>query len=551
MNKSKIFSACFIFFFSLVPLSIAASKEPVIEVTVVKGDCLIKICEKYMERPNQWKKISRLNRLKNPDLIRPGQTIIFPAGLLKGTPLEGTVSFVRGNAEYQTRESEEWRPLAMHSRVPEGSRIRTGEKSEAELIFEDGDSLFQRSDTTSELSTARKAGVLFIHKVFLKTGKVITKIKEATGIETRFEIKTPSAICAARGTAFRSSVDKEDSTRYEVLHGKIDVEAMEHTIPVKEGEGTLVIKNAPPTEPKPLLYPPSLKEIMPIYKKLPVRLAFNKVEGAVSHRIVLARDNECKDTVLEKILKPDESFIIDEITDGRYFLQSQSIDNIGLEGLSSEPSVVNIRVNPPSPFIQSPADGAVYREKSIKCQWLNVKNAAEYHIQVSEDRGFGKIVLENNTIKTMEFETKPLDYKTYYFRVCSKAEDGYEGEWSDPISFTVVPPPPAPPIDKPDIGKKEIGIRWKDLGEGITYHFQMSRDQEFRDTLIDGKTEKPEMKFQKPKEAGIYYVRTSSIDAVGYEGSFSAPQSFEIKRGLFYEFWGIAGTLGLIFFLIH
>jgi hypothetical protein len=551
MTKNKLLSACFVFFFFIIPLSADASKEPVVEVTVVKGDCLIKICEKYLEHPAKWRKIARLNRMKNPDLIHPGQTIVFPAALLRGTPLEGSVTFLKGKAEYQTEESEEWRPLVMHSRVPEGSRIKTGDESAAELIFENGDSLFQRSHTTSELSTARKKGVVYIHKVFLKTGKVITKIKGATGMETRFEIKTPSAICAARGTEFRSSVDKEDSTRYEVLQGKVDVGAMDHTIQVEEGEGTLVIKNGAPTGPKRLLYPPAPKEIMPIYKKLPVRLAFIKVEGAVSNRIVLARDSECKDIVSEKMLKPDESFTIDEIADGKYFLQSQSIDNLGLEGLSSELSVISIRVNPPAPFIQSPVDGATYREKSIKCQWLNVKDAAAYHMQVSEDREFGKIVQENDTIKNGEFETKALEYKPYYFRVCSKAEDGYESEWSDPISFTIVPPPPAPPIDKPELGEKEVGIRWKDLGEGITYHFQMSRNQKFADTLLDKRTEKPEMKFQKPKEAGIYYVRTSSIDPVGYEGSFSAPQNFEIKRGLFYEFIGIAGTLGLIFFLIH
>ena len=54
---------------------------------------------------------------------------------------------------------------------------------------------------------------------------------------------------------------------------------------------------------------------------------------------------------------------------------------------------------------------------------------------------------------------------------------------------------------------------------------------------------------QVKKKPGTYYVRTSSVDSGGYEGSFSSPQSFEIKRGFFLEFLGLTGILGLIFFL--
>lgn len=51
----------------------------------------------------------------------------------------------------------------------------------------------------------------------------------------------------------------------------------------------------------------------------------------------------------------------------------------------------------------------------------------------------------------------------------------------------------------------------------------------FKDVLIDKKLTQPEATFEKPGEAGTYYLRTSAIDAQGYEGDFSEAQSFTVK----------------------
>jgi hypothetical protein len=48
--------------------------------------------------------------------------------------------------------------------------------------------------------------------------------------------------------------------------------------------------------------------------------------------------------------------------------------------------------------------------------------------------------------------------------------------------------------------------------------------------LTERKVDRPEIVLPRPEEPGVYYVRTSTIDPTGYEGEFSVPQSFEIKR---------------------
>lgn len=536
----------------LFPVAIFAETypNPYVEVTVAKGDYLIAICERYLANPRQWMRIAKINKLKHPDLILPGQMLIIPVELLRGTPIEGIVTFVRGNAEVREEEGAEWRKLFLNDRIVEGSTVRTQKESEVEIQFKNGDSWDQRSDSIARLTNARQKGDFDLHNLFLHIGKTITTIKKVTGRESRFEIDTPAAVCAARGTEFRTSVDEHEATRSEVLEGTVDIEAYAERVSVDEGEGLLVRKGEPPQKPRKLLTPPQILNPQAIYKRLPLQLAFQKVESAVSYRVVLARDREIRDVLKEMLIKPDDVFTVSQLDEGTYYLQTQSIDDMGLEGLSSEPVEIKIRINPVPPFIQTPVEGGEYREKTLLCKWLQVKDAVSYHLQIAEDAKFNTIVQDRSDIKDTEYKTEALDYKNYYFRVSSVAKDGFEGDWSDTIRFKITPPPPTPQVGKPEIAKKEIHIRWPDLGPRYTYHFQMSSDEAFSTTLVDEHIKEAEITIKTPKKPGIYYVRTSSIDSSGYEGSFSAPQSFEIKRGSLLKFLGLAGVLGVIVFLL-
>ena len=58
----------------------ASLKVPEKTYTVVAGDSLSKIAKKFYGNANQWKKIFEANTdiIKNPDLIKPGQTLKIP-----------------------------------------------------------------------------------------------------------------------------------------------------------------------------------------------------------------------------------------------------------------------------------------------------------------------------------------------------------------------------------------------------------------------------------------------------------------------------------------
>jgi hypothetical protein len=523
------------FFFSLLawPLGVTAAEEEVLQLKAAKGDSLINLCKKYLEDPHQWTEVAKASRLKNPDRIYPGQTLIIPVGLLKGTLLDARVTFIKGDVILQEKETADWTKLNLNDRVKQGSIIKTGDQGAVEITFEDGDSFFLRPNTTLGIHSAQRKGSFFnVHRLFLQKGRTLVRAIPSSVRKSSFEVSSRNAVAGVRGTEFRASVDAEDVTRMEVLKGLVALEAMNRKVEVQEGEGSLVKKGEPPLKPRPLLPPPPPMNLEPLYRWMPLRVTWGRVEHAHFYRILLARDKDFKDVVQEKLIKPLETLEITGIEDGHYYLQSLSIDDLGMEGLPLRAVEIKVRVNPQPPFIEFPPDGAEYKKKDLLLKWFKVKDAARYHLQVAEDPGFNILVENKNDIPDAKYLLRNLNFRRHWFRVRSIAEDGYEGLWSDPMSFTVLPPPPAPPVEKPEVDQQEILIRWRDLGKGIRYEFQMARDAGFKEILFAKELEKSEITLLKPKGIGTYYVRTRGIDPNGYPGDFSLPQSFEIKPPL-------------------
>ena len=109
----KVLVFCFALCMSLLSWSFSAyaytDYGDTVEVTVVTKDNLINICKTLLEEPRKWGIIAKINKLRNPDFIFPGQKLIIPADMLRGVPLDGMVTFVSGEVRAQAKEGEEWK----------------------------------------------------------------------------------------------------------------------------------------------------------------------------------------------------------------------------------------------------------------------------------------------------------------------------------------------------------------------------------------------------------------------------------------------------------
>jgi len=82
------------------------------------------------------------------------------------------------------------------------------------------------------------------------------------------------------------------------------------------------------------------------------------------------------------------------------------------------------------------------------------------------------------------------------------------------------------------IDEEKVHLRWKDMGPGFMYHFQMATDKEFRQILIDKKCDKPEITFPESAASGACYIRLRPIGPDGKAGNFSPAQRYETTINL-------------------
>ncbi|EIM62943.1 FecR domain-containing protein [Desulfobacter postgatei] len=520
----------FVFLFFTPFLSAEILDEKIVTITVAKKDNLVNISKTWLENPHDWKRISNFNQLKNFNLIYPGQRIKIPVKLLKGIPMEGVVTFIKGDVWACPEGTEARSVLKKADVVGQGAQIETGKESAVEITFEDGSAFFLRPETRVSIRTARQRQPYFmIRRLFVPAGRTMMHIQKSTGGESRFEIHTPSAVSAARGTQFRVSVDNDKTTRTEVLDGMVGVAGTGKEVMLDSGQGTWVEKGKQPNTPQTLLPPPALEGLRPLYQSVPIDFSLAMPQKAVAARVIVAKDPEMKDVVKEVVVQKGDPVPKIMLPDGNYYCQTLSMSPAGLEGIPLAPQGFKVRTNPFPPFVQRPVNGEELKTKRVEVEWLKVGDAASYSVQVSKESDFKNLYRNIEGITGTRQSIVLEEYGVYYLRVCAIAEDDFKGLWSDAISFSVVEPPKAPEGMAPAVDKKTITIRWQEMGPDMTYLFQMAKDPLFKEVLLEKTTNVSDVRFDRPKKGGTYYVRVRAVDPDGYEGRFTPAQAFEIK----------------------
>ncbi len=515
-----------------------------VEITVEKDDFLIAICDRYLEKPSLWPRIARVNRLANPDRLKPGQKLLIPVDMLKGTPLEGSITFIKGRATSSIGSDSVPQVLSLGSKVKPGSEVRTSAESSVEISYEDGTSFILRDNSSVSVKAAKKTASHYLRQLFLSGGKIISRIKAATGRGSRNEIRTPSAVAEARGTVYRVSLDDRKTTRSEVLEGKIAVSSIAGAVSVKEGEGTFVPLNGIPSAPRKLVQPPEPADLQQLYRDLPIRISLRRTEGAALQGVVISRDTGGKDVLREETAAPTEVVEIDGLEDGYYTLRTFGLDTDGLEGIPSEPLEFQVRLNPLPPMLNAPSEDGKVFSSVVDLTWLQVKDAAKYHVQLAGDNQFSQMIAEEPAVDKTHLRIGNLPPGSYSFRARSIAEDGYAGKWSVVQEFTIVPPPPAPSAERPQVKGEAVFLRWAPVGRSALYQVQVSTDERFaQQVILDEKVKQPAISIPEPKQPGTYFVRVRGIEKEGREGDFSAPQSFTVERS--FPYWSL-GALGII-----
>ena len=136
----------------------------------------------------------------------------------------GLVTFVDGTLKKKLIDASEWTVAGKDTAVVSGEKVRTMNKSRAELALRELDVLRLAPRTTIDIiklyeeSKSSKDETL----INVEEGDMWAMVGEVeTGAE--FNVNTPVAGAAITGTVFRMSIDKDSTTQLKVYKGEVQI----------------------------------------------------------------------------------------------------------------------------------------------------------------------------------------------------------------------------------------------------------------------------------------------------------------------------------------
>ena len=159
-----------------------------------------------------------------------------------------TLESASGVVEVLPAGSETWLPASAVERLEAGDRIRTGPLSAATLVFFNGsrtDLEAETEVTLAQMSSLRDGSgeVIVLHQW---QGRSHNRVQPLPDPASRFEIETPTAVAAVRGTEFAVAVEADGTTQVVVREGLVEVTAQGTTVQVQPGQVTSVQPDMPP-----------------------------------------------------------------------------------------------------------------------------------------------------------------------------------------------------------------------------------------------------------------------------------------------------------------
>ncbi len=173
------------------------------------------------------------------------------AVFMAGSPvfaLDIIISTLKGTVEIQKKNQAAWQKAQPGTILKSGDKIRTGRRSSANTISQEGHKITIKEKTVLEITKLGPMEWEFNEE----KGRVKLKIAKL-GASQSLRVKTPTALCAVRGTEFEVTVLDDQSTILDVFEGVVGFSepgAVAPEMPVIENQRSELQQGAP--QPKPV-----------------------------------------------------------------------------------------------------------------------------------------------------------------------------------------------------------------------------------------------------------------------------------------------------------
>lgn len=496
--------------------------------TVKKGDTLWSLAEDFMVDVRHWRKLQQMNQISDTTLIPPGTKLHIPLKWTKINPSNAHVTNVSGKVFVTVVSTGKRKKLSSRMKLKSGDKIVTAVGGSTTLTFGDGSVLILRENSELILDTLEFYGNedVFNSELKLHRGQTDNKVNPWKKPGSRFEIHTPSATAAVRGTTYRVTAPNQTSTTTEVLEGKVNLANGFGQTQVPSGYGTTAKKGQAPSAPVALLPAPDLAEVSKLIEQLPLRFELPEIEKAQAYRIQIATDPSFESLVYNGV-SDTPSAKIAELADGQYLMKVRGIDQNELEGFDGIHSFV-LNAKPEAPFLMQPQHESVVPVGDHKFSWSQSEGISSYHFQLADNVEFSKPLIDRTNNQGAKLElTDPLQPGHWFWRVAANDPAEGAGPFGEVNLFRVVQP--GPEVESADLSDSDIVFRWfASAEEGEQYQIQVARDDTFTALMVDELTSESSYRMSRPEKSGKIYMRTRLVEPDGLAGLWGRPQMLEI-----------------------
>ncbi len=498
--------------------------------TVQPGDHPWNLAQRYLKNSALSQQLLVRNKIEDDRRIQPGTRLKIPLNWLRLESAEVRLLAATGDTTL-LQSNNQPRPVVAGEMLRAPSTLRTGPTGSATLAFADGSRVLVRRDTQVQVQQAqtRPMGQASLVVLTLLQGSLESEVIPMGDSGGRFEIQSPAAVAAVRGTHFRTSA-QDGALRTEVLSGVVAVASPQGQVVNQADQGSVALTGQPPGPPTPLLPAPNLQTLPERIERLPIDVPFPALAGASSYRTQMAATADFAALLVDEAATAPRVQARD-VEDGSYALRVRAIDAQGLEGQSAQRQIV-VHARPEPPLLIEPGADAPVTATRPSFRWTQGDASWRYRLQIrSED---GATVLDDQEVTGATAQaTQDLPTGLYQWRVAAidpaKAANATQGQgpWGDAVGFRRVLPGPGVEAPQPKDGS--LAFRWTAQPQTASYRLQVARDNSFANPVADAKTDTPQYLLQD-LEPGLYYVRVQAIGSDGYTGPWGGAQSFTMPE---------------------
>lgn len=153
--------------------------------------------------------------------------------------LEVTINTIEGDVEVKKVDEKEWVTAEVGMKLKEGSKISTGFKSKAVLLFADNSTVVVKPLTQLNINRFNQQSNEVQTKLGLRIGAVRVKVNEKQSVKTDMKIYTPNATASVRGTEIEEiKTSSHFGDTIAIESGKVAYGNKESSIIVQGGEST-------------------------------------------------------------------------------------------------------------------------------------------------------------------------------------------------------------------------------------------------------------------------------------------------------------------------